>query len=625
MTATAAAAALPNGGVVYLPAGNYPFLTSPVLNNIKGVTFQGDGYNATALIMGASGVNIFSFTGSCDRCRVRDMWIGSFFARASGAGISIVGSAGLHTGEIMIERVTIQNVPAPFFVQYADKIDIVGLQFIQSIASATTGVVLYMDTSIVVTMERVTAYTTAGTFPNNVVQIDHDCDTIVMKNCVLLNGAADGVAVLKSSGTTGPRLVRFNSVYVESMVGNGFQQSEGQSVHYTDCHAAVNGGTGFSVVGGKAIKFRGCFSLQNGLQGFLINGAGINRCSLIDCTATNNSQLTHNTYDGIRIEDNTTHVTVAFCTLGDFYNTPVNKQRYGLSIGSIGTDYITAWGNDYVGNQTAGLGDFSTGSHNLILDTQTVKRLAGRKMGLTDAATIANVDPRLATVFSVTLGGNRTMGVPLDGANWVPGQRITFFITQDGTGGRTLAWHGAYVQKWTDVGNVAGATSTISFVAGDDGFWYQDGAQKPYQGAAPLDSDGDVVASGGFRQTPDGWYQDNIVASQTNIELTRATGRFRTARAGSVTGVVVHAVEARTAGTLTIKVFKNTGLSGAAGSQLGTLTAVLDGSNTSKKATTQAKDVDTFAAGDELYLTITTDGSWTPTTSDVRAALEIED
>jgi hypothetical protein len=135
----------------------------------------------------------------------------------------------------------------------------------------------------------------------------------------------------------------------------------------------------------------------------------------------------------------------------------------------------------------------------------------------------------------------------------------------------------------------------------------------------------DLVATGGFRQTPDGWYQDNVAASQTNIELTRATGRFRAARAGSVTGVVVHAVEARTAGTLTIKVFKNTGLSGAAGSQLGTLTAVLDGSNTSKKATTQTKDVDTFAAGDELYLTITTDGSWTPTTSDIRAALEIED
>lgn len=140
------------------------------------------------------------------------------------------------------------------------------------------------------------------------------------------------------------------------------------------------------------------------------------------------------------------------------------------------------------------------------------------------------------------------------------------------------------------------------------------------------DEDGDFwrPTTGGYRQTIDGWTQDNVVASQTNVELVRGTGRFRAARAGSVTAVIVTATEARTAGTLTVTVFKNTGLAGAAGATIG-LTAVLDGTNTSRKATTQAKDTDTFAAGDELYVVVTTDAGWLPVTSDIRCAIEIED
>lgn len=133
----------------------------------------------------------------------------------------------------------------------------------------------------------------------------------------------------------------------------------------------------------------------------------------------------------------------------------------------------------------------------------------------------------------------------------------------------------------------------------------------------------DIEATGGFVHTIHGWYQDNVTASQTNVELVHAAGRWTAVRAGSILGVVVHATEARTAGTLTVTVFKNTGLAGAAGSSIG-LTAVLNGTDTSRKATTQAKDTDTFAAGDELYAVVTTDGSWTPTTSDIRVSLLVE-
>lgn len=68
-------------------------------------------------------------------------------------------------------------------------------------------------------------------------------------------------------------------------------------------------------------------------------------------------------------------------------------------------------------------------------DTMT-GHLAPKVVALTDAATIA-VDASLGNDFRVTLGGNRTMGVP---SNPVDGEKVTFQVTQDGTGSRTLTW-----------------------------------------------------------------------------------------------------------------------------------------------------------------------------------------
>lgn len=60
----------------------------------------------------------------------------------------------------------------------------------------------------------------------------------------------------------------------------------------------------------------------------------------------------------------------------------------------------------------------------------------GEITALTDGTTIT---PDLADSnnFSVTLGGNRTLANP---TNTVAGQSGSFFITQDGTGSRTLAY-----------------------------------------------------------------------------------------------------------------------------------------------------------------------------------------
>jgi hypothetical protein len=57
-------------------------------------------------------------------------------------------------------------------------------------------------------------------------------------------------------------------------------------------------------------------------------------------------------------------------------------------------------------------------------------------IALTDAATIA-VNAFLGNTFTVTLGGNRTLGTP---SNPTSGQKIIVRVTQDGTGGRTLSY-----------------------------------------------------------------------------------------------------------------------------------------------------------------------------------------
>lgn len=71
---------------------------------------------------------------------------------------------------------------------------------------------------------------------------------------------------------------------------------------------------------------------------------------------------------------------------------------------------------------------------------------------LTDAATIA-VNMGAGINFNVTLGGNRTLGNP---TNAKPGQSGRIRVTQDGTGGRSLA----YGSNWKHVGAVPVPSTT---------------------------------------------------------------------------------------------------------------------------------------------------------------------
>ena len=78
----------------------------------------------------------------------------------------------------------------------------------------------------------------------------------------------------------------------------------------------------------------------------------------------------------------------------------------------------------------------------------------GAISALTDGATIT-ADFAVANNFSVTLGGNRTLANP---SNQTAGQSGCIWITQDGTGSRTLA----YGSQWDFTGGTAPTLSTTA-------------------------------------------------------------------------------------------------------------------------------------------------------------------
>jgi hypothetical protein len=134
-----------------------------------------------------------------------------------------------------------------------------------------------------------------------------------------------------------------------------------------------------------------------------------------------------------------------------------------------------------------------------------------------------------------------------------------------------------------------------------------------------LSPTGDMNAPSGTAMELTYWYQDNVAASQTDAVLNMDGNTSRpevpTIRSGSVIGIALYTNEARSAGTLTADVTVD-------GTKTG-LTAVLDDATQTKTAT-QAKDTDTFTAGQRIGVKLTTDGTWAPITADITVTVLVE-
>ncbi len=129
-----------------------------------------------------------------------------------------------------------------------------------------------------------------------------------------------------------------------------------------------------------------------------------------------------------------------------------DKLPYGTGTDTFATTTFTSAARTLLDDTTVGamcdtLGAFDSGdvatpaqiwadTANKIIDVDGAWDSV-EPVALTDAATVA-VDFGAGVNFSVTLGGNRTLGQP---SNQKVGQSGFIRITQDGTGNRTLAYH----------------------------------------------------------------------------------------------------------------------------------------------------------------------------------------
>ena len=109
---------------------------------------------------------------------------------------------------------------------------------------------------------------------------------------------------------------------------------------------------------------------------------------------------------------------------------------------------------DPTADRTFTLPDATTTAAGLAVTQTFTAAQRGSISALTDGATITP-DFAAANNFSVTLGGNRTLANP---SNLTAGQSGAIFITQDGTGSRTLA----YGSSWDFTGGTAPTLTTTA-------------------------------------------------------------------------------------------------------------------------------------------------------------------
>lgn len=164
---------------------------------------------------------------------------------------------------------------------------------------------------------------------------------------------------------------------------------------------------------------------------------------------------------------------------------------------------------------------------------------------------------------------------------------------------------GSVVTSFNQVNDVAAAAIAIQTELGTDPALGKATVKALLQ--AEHDNDGEHTF-----KIPYNFFQDNVAASQSGVALNftgTTVAEIEAPWAGSIVGIMVVSNDARTADTLTVDATVN-------GTVIG-LQAVLDVTNSTHHSDTQAKDTDSFSAGDRIGVKITTGGSWTPVTADI--------
>lgn len=132
-------------------------------------------------------------------------------------------------------------------------------------------------------------------------------------------------------------------------------------------------------------------------------------------------------------------------------------------------------------SQVVNIGDNRTNPSAAYLGgtTGATQQVVKRTRTTNSSAFAASFDTNADSGEVVEIGAltnNITINAP---SNALRGRRLTYLITQDGTGGRTVTWNSVFKQAWSDTGNTASKRSSIQFYYNGTN-WNQVGAQSPY-------------------------------------------------------------------------------------------------------------------------------------------------
>jgi len=177
------------------------------------------------------------------------------------------------------------------------------------------------------------------------------------------------------------------------------------------------------------------------------------------------AQITDETGTGLlTFATSPTLTTPRFADLGYIADSSGNEQLvFDLATSAVNFVQVS---NDATGKYPTIRGDGSDANVGLRLAAKgagvisTDHAFVQRVVTLTDAATIAT-DASLGNIFTVTLGGNRTLGTP---TNPTDGQKAIWIVSQDATGTRTLAYSNVF-SFGTDV-----TSPTLSTAAGKNDY-----------------------------------------------------------------------------------------------------------------------------------------------------------
>jgi hypothetical protein len=203
------------------------------------------------------------------------------------------------------------------------------------------------------------------------------------------------------------------------------------------------GGTGFVSDIASAIDIRGPQGAAGSGSGDML--AANNLSDLIDFAAARSNLGLNSIY--LRLAQN----------LADLADIPTAREN----IGAHNASNLTAGTVSIARLPEATAAQFRNNTADRLLSTDQVWSAADF-VTLTDAATIA-VNMGTGINFTVTLGGNRTLGNP---TNEKPGQSGMIEVVQDATGGRTLSFGNQY--KFADgvaptIASAANAKSVLAY------------------------------------------------------------------------------------------------------------------------------------------------------------------